>query len=82
MFDDKELRPTTQALATNANLVVLGRPVTKGNVEEALVIGGTNILGCAVSKALRLTAAARRRFYSEDSCVLVDDKPVKIMHQQ
>lgn len=70
MFDSIEMRPSAQALAKMTNLVIIDRRRRANNKAQTLLVGGTNILGCAVMKELRLTSVARRRFYCEESNII------------
>ena len=64
------------------NLVVLDKRKISVEEGDSCLLIGTNLLGCCISKALRLASAARRRFESAEPEVNSDERTAKVMIQR
>ena len=76
-FSEKGVKPSISELTKYTDLVVVDKRQTRGCRDESLFVSGTNIIGCSISKALKLNAAATRRFESS-----VDKVGQRVMTQR
>ena len=63
-FSEKGVEPATSELAKYEDLIIIDKGQTEGCREESLFVSGANIMGCSVSKALKLNASSWRRLES------------------
>lgn len=65
-FSEKCVKSAVSELSKYTDLVVVDKRQTKGCKDESMFVSGTNVIGCSISKALKLSSAATRRLESSN----------------